>query len=90
MKNEANELEPAADTDMRDEYELTNGVRGKHYKAMLGDYTITVHQADGSKIVREVELREEVAECLRKSIAAIETVEKTFSAEEVAAKLGLD
>lgn len=44
--------------DMRAEYDFTGGIRGKHYGAMQGGYTITVHQADGSTEVREVKPHE--------------------------------
>jgi len=40
--------------DMRTEYDFRRGVRGKHYRAMQAGYTITVHKADGTTIVRDV------------------------------------
>jgi hypothetical protein len=43
------------DTDMRAEYDFSDGVRGKHYKAMQAGYTITIHKADGTTVVKEVE-----------------------------------
>jgi hypothetical protein len=39
---------------MRAEYEFTGGVRGKHYRALQGGYTITIHNADGTTLVKEV------------------------------------
>lgn len=42
------------DGTMRREYDFSGGVRGKHYRAMQGGYTITVHKADGTTIVKEV------------------------------------
>jgi len=42
------------DDDMRAEYDFTGGVRGKHYRAMQGGYTITIHKADGTILVKEV------------------------------------
>ncbi len=42
------------DDTMRAEYDFTGGVRGKHYRAMQGGYTITVHKADGTSLVKEV------------------------------------
>jgi len=45
---------PAERDDMRAEYDFTGGVRGKYYKAMQAGYTITVHKADGSTVVKEV------------------------------------
>jgi hypothetical protein len=40
--------------DMRTEYDFTGGVRGKHYQAMQAGYTITMHKADGTTVVKEV------------------------------------
>jgi hypothetical protein len=34
--------------EMRAEYDFSKGVRGKHRKALLDGYTITVHKADGT------------------------------------------
>lgn len=39
---------------MRAEYYLRGGARGKHYKAMQAGYTITIHEADGTTVVKEV------------------------------------
>ena len=33
---------------MRAEYDFTDGVRSKHYRAMQVGYTITIHKADGT------------------------------------------
>lgn len=41
-------------TDMRTEYDFRGGVRGKHCKAMQAGYTITIHKADGTTIVKDV------------------------------------
>ena len=43
----------AGDT-LRAEYDFTGGVRGKHYHAMQSGYTITIHRADGTTVVKEV------------------------------------
>ena len=42
------------DDEMRREYDFTGGVRGKHYRAMQAGYTITIHRADGTTLVKEV------------------------------------
>ncbi|MBI4787076.1 MAG: hypothetical protein HY782_08525 [Chloroflexi bacterium] len=42
------------DETIRAEYDFTGGVRGKHYRAMQNGYTVTVHQADGTTLVKEV------------------------------------
>jgi len=39
-------------TDMLPEYDFTGGVRGKHYRAMQAGYTVTIHKADGTKVVK--------------------------------------
>jgi hypothetical protein len=54
MKKEMIEEEEVADSDMRDEYDFSGGVRGKHYKKMQAGYTITVHKADGSTVIQDV------------------------------------
>ena len=43
---------------MRAEYDFTGGVRGKHYRAMQAGYTITIHQADGTLVTKEVKPKE--------------------------------
>jgi len=45
------------DDEMLPEYDFSGGVRGKHFKAMQAGYTITIHQKDGSTVVKEVEPR---------------------------------
>ena len=47
-------MQTVEDDAMRAEYDFTGGVRGKHYRAMQGGYTITVHKADGTTLVKEV------------------------------------
>jgi len=42
------------DTDMRAEYDFRGGVRGKYAKAMQASYTITIHKADGTTVVKDV------------------------------------
>jgi hypothetical protein len=39
---------------MRSEYDFPEGVRGKHHRAMAAGYTITIHNADGTKVTKEV------------------------------------
>jgi hypothetical protein len=53
-------IQTIEDDTMRAEYDFTAGVRGKHYRAMRGGYTITVHQADGTSLVKEVKPAEGV------------------------------
>ncbi len=42
------------DNDMRAEYDFNGGVRGKHYCAMQAGYTVTIHNADGTTVVKDV------------------------------------
>jgi len=37
---------------MLPEYDFTGGVRGKHYRALQAGYTVTIHKADGTKVVK--------------------------------------
>jgi hypothetical protein len=43
---------------MRDEYNFAGGIRGKLYRAMQAGYTITIHQPDGTTVVKEVKPQE--------------------------------
>ena len=43
---------------LRCEYDFSGGVRGKHYRAMQGGYTITVHHRDGSTVIKDVKPKE--------------------------------
>jgi hypothetical protein len=43
---------------MRAEYDFTGATGGKHYRAMHG-CTITIRQADGTPVVKEVEPRKD-------------------------------
>jgi hypothetical protein len=38
----------------RREYDFSRGIRGTHHKAMQSGYTITVHRANGTTIVKDV------------------------------------
>jgi hypothetical protein len=54
MKKPLSRVVQLKDTDMRAQYDFRGGVRGKHYKAMQAGYTIAIHQADGTTIVKDV------------------------------------
>ncbi len=54
MKKATSKRAQTEDTDMRSEYDFRGGVRGKHYKAMRAGYTITIHNANGTRTVKEV------------------------------------
>ena len=51
-------IQTKEDDVMRAEYDFKGGVRGKHYRAMQSGYTITIHRADGTSLVKEVKLVE--------------------------------
>ncbi len=46
--------------EMRAEYDFSNGVRGKHYKARRHGYTIKIHKADGSTLIKHVKAEKAV------------------------------
>ncbi|HQU32581.1 MAG TPA: hypothetical protein PLA96_13925 [Candidatus Brocadia sapporoensis] len=54
MKKGNNKIVQAEGNNMRTEYDFTGGVRGKHYKTMQSGYTISIHKADGTTVVKEV------------------------------------
>ncbi len=54
MKKALAKIVQVEGTDMRNEYDFRGGVRGKHYKAMQAGYTITIHNADGTTLVKDV------------------------------------
>lgn len=58
MKKVTNKIKPADADDMRAEYEFTGGIRGKHYRTMQAGYTIMIHKADGTTVVKEVKPKE--------------------------------
>ncbi|CAN5835751.1 hypothetical protein BH20ACI4_BH20ACI4_27160 [soil metagenome] len=39
--------------EMRDEYDFSNGIRGKHAKDLQNGHTTIIHKSDGSTVVRE-------------------------------------
>jgi hypothetical protein len=41
-------LEEKNDLKMREEYDFSNGVRGKHHNAYRNGHTVTIHNEDGS------------------------------------------
>ena len=54
MKKVVTKMAQVKDNNMRAEYDFTGGVRGKHYGAMQAGYTITIHKADGTTVVKDV------------------------------------
>jgi len=49
MKRDKNDLKKI---DMRDEYDFSKGVRGKHYRAYREGHTVIIHKDDGSKSIQ--------------------------------------
>ena len=43
---------------MREEYDFTGGVRGRHHKSIQTGYTVTIHRTDGTKEIRDVKPQE--------------------------------
>jgi hypothetical protein len=39
-------------SDMREEYDFSGGVRGKHYKAYREGHTVNIHREDGTTLVQ--------------------------------------
>jgi ribulose-5-phosphate 4-epimerase/fuculose-1-phosphate aldolase len=39
---------------MRAEYDFRGRVRGKHYRAMQAGYSVTVHKADGTILIKDI------------------------------------
>ncbi len=54
MTKAANHTVSAKNSNMRAAYVFSGGVRGKHCRAMQGGYTVTVHKADGTTVVKDV------------------------------------
>ena len=53
-KSMHNELPPNDGTSMRNEYDFSGGIRGKHYRQMSNGYKITVHHPDGTSTIQEI------------------------------------
>jgi len=49
MKKNKNELN---ENNMRDEYDFSKGVRGKHYKAYREGHTVAINKDDGTKSIQ--------------------------------------
>lgn len=49
MKKEKNDPN---NNDMREEYDFSGGVRGKHYKAYRKGHTVRIHKGDGTTSVQ--------------------------------------
>ncbi|MFH1077393.1 MAG: hypothetical protein V1753_11300 [Pseudomonadota bacterium] len=54
MKKEAAKMAYMDENNMRAEYDFTGGMRGKHSRAMQLGYTVTIHKADGTTVIKDV------------------------------------
>lgn len=54
MKKACTKMVQIEDNNIRTEYDFKGGVRGKHYRAMQAGYTVTIHKADGTTVVKDV------------------------------------
>jgi hypothetical protein len=53
MKKDSSKKRSDEDADMLPEYDFRGGVRGKHHKAYRQGFTVTIHNADGTKTVQK-------------------------------------
>jgi len=53
-KSMHNKLPPNDDTSIRNEYDFSGGIRGKHYPQMSNGYKIIVHHPDGTSTIQEI------------------------------------
>jgi len=42
------EMQNSSGSDMRDDYDFSDGIRGKHYKAYREGHAVVIHKDDGS------------------------------------------
>jgi hypothetical protein len=54
MKMELSKMQKMEDNDMRPEYNFMGGVCGKHCRVTQTGYTISMHKADGTTVVKDV------------------------------------
>ena len=52
---EENRDESGEDNEMHQEYDFSEGVRGKHYRAYRQGHRVTIYHADGTSSVRQVQ-----------------------------------
>jgi hypothetical protein len=52
MKKPASKPKTSDKDEMRPEYDFRGAIRGKHYKALDKGYTVEIHEADGSTVVK--------------------------------------
>lgn len=58
MKKESSRIIQTNSDNMKEEYDFSGGIRGKHYRAIQAGYTVTIHHTDGTTEVKEVKSQE--------------------------------
>ncbi len=58
MNNPDPKINPMTDDEMLPEYDFSQGIRGKHYQAYREGHTVTIHQEDGTTIVKNYTLED--------------------------------
>ena len=58
MNDRTVKTQPIEQEEMLPEYDFSNGVRGKHYKAYGQGHTVVIHKTDGTTVVQEFSLPE--------------------------------
>ncbi|MEQ1795428.1 MAG: hypothetical protein ABL970_14695 [Nitrospira sp.] len=58
MKKALSKIAQTENDDIRSEYDFRKGVRGKHRNAMQAGYTVTIHHADGTTLVKDIRPKE--------------------------------
>lgn len=58
MKKATTRLLKTPDDEMRPEYDFRGAVRGKYYKPLHKGYTVHIHKADGTTVVKHFKLEE--------------------------------
>jgi hypothetical protein len=58
MNNPEPKINPTTDDEMLPEYDFSQGIRGKHYQAYREGHTVTIHQEDGTTVVKNYTLED--------------------------------
>ncbi len=57
-KDKTNKSQTKKDDEMLPEYDLRNGIRGKHFREYRHGHTVTVHQSDGTTQIQHFSLED--------------------------------
>lgn len=58
MNNPDPKINPMTDDEMLPEYDFSQGIRGKHYQSYREGHTVTIHQEDGTTVVKTYTLED--------------------------------